>query len=197
MEVICVTMKTEGEQVYPGTQELLNYGLDNFIKVSIADDQERYEKLLSDKNYKVSDTDGSDTYIVIPKGNNFSDLDVDLDDKENLNTVTLNYFLEDHFVGKAVFPLEDISVEINPEQETVQNQVDETAKKNTDNSGIKITIFWIMICVLIAGIGVGIRIIYVTRKRKLRRSVIGRIEIKNDRIDIFCLYHRRYNNNCR
>lgn len=169
MKVICVTMKTEGEQVYPDTQKLLNYGLDNFIKASVAGDRERYEKLLSEHNYKVSDIDGGNAFIVIPNGTHFSDLAVDLNDKENPDTVTLNYFLEDHFVGKADFSLEEISVEINPAEEIVQNQVDEAVEKNSNHTKIKTIIFGIIIFALIVGIGIVIRIIYVAQKRKLKR----------------------------
>ena len=164
MEVICVMMNTEGKQVYLDTQELLNYGLDNFKKVSIADDRERYEKLLNEKNYKVSDTDSSDAYMVIPKEINFSDLVLDLDASENHDTVSINYFFEDHFVGKAEFPL----AEMGSAQETAQNQED-GAEKNTDNSKIKIIIISIIICVLIVGIGVVIKILFTVRKRKLKR----------------------------
>lgn len=168
MEVICVMMNTEGEQVYLDTQELLNYGLDNFKKVSISDDRERYEKLLNEKNYKVSDTDSSDAYIVLPKGINFSDLVLDLDASENHDTVSINYFFENHFVGKAEFPLADISAEMSSAQETAQNQED-GAEKNTDNSKIKIIIISIIICVLIVGIGVAIKILFTVQKRKLKR----------------------------
>ena len=164
MEVICVMMNTEGKQVYLDTQELLNYGLDNFKKVSIADDRERYEKLLNEKNYKVSDTDSSDAYMVIPKEINFSDLVLNLDASENHDTVSINYFFEDHFVGKAEFPL----AEMSSAQETAQNQED-GAEKNTDNSKIKIIIISIIICVLIVGIGVVIKILFTVRKRKLKR----------------------------
>ena len=42
MDLICVTMKTDGTQVYIDTAALLDYGFNNFQKINISDNEQNY-----------------------------------------------------------------------------------------------------------------------------------------------------------
>ena len=110
MELICVTMKTEGRQVYVDTASLLDFGFDQFQKINIAQNESVYSQpavyqessLIKDNSMLHVSPDG---YVIIPNHASFSDLTEELvygPGKYKESSVgLLNFRYGDRLVGSA------------------------------------------------------------------------------------------------
>ena len=82
MELICVTMKTEGRQVYVDTATLFDFCFDNFKKVDIGSSGTEGEEIevsvkegdSPEKTEKIPFRISEDGYVVLPSQAEFSDL---------------------------------------------------------------------------------------------------------------------------
>lgn len=95
MELVCVVLRTYGRNIYPDTTALFEYGFENFKKVSV----EELEKS-EDVGEILTDQDGG--YVVLPKGVDFTDLEMEfIPDDANNGQATLRYTYKDMPVGSA------------------------------------------------------------------------------------------------
>lgn len=116
MELICVTMKTEGKQVYLDTASLLDFGFEHFKQVPVEGNESRYTSVPSstvpsspvgDKTPLVSLN--TDCYVILPNDAEFSDLESTLSygpNTEGSPTIgNLQYTYAGHPVGAACLDL--------------------------------------------------------------------------------------------
>ncbi|MDY5845451.1 MAG: D-alanyl-D-alanine carboxypeptidase family protein [Bariatricus sp.] len=158
--LICVVLRTHGRNVYTDTEALLNYGFDNFEKVSIK------EKEISEDIKSVDD----DAYVVLPSGVEFSDLEKEIvQDTVDKKTGKVYYTYDGHMVGSSVITLSDKYIEANSPEEVVSDEKE--VKKET---GIWKLIL-IGIAVFIAVIVVLFILLYIAAlRRKKKREAMRR-----------------------
>lgn len=133
MVIICVVMQAEGEDIYQDTLKLLNYSLDGFSKEKVSVDKSYFEEMLKKEdpifeNCFISKFDIDDLYVIIPKGLNSSDLDVEIDYEET-EMVTARYFYGDYLAGQIDFAVEGVQ----PESESQENTVQELSSEDNEN----------------------------------------------------------------
>lgn len=126
MELICVTMKTEGRQVYVDTASLFDFCFDNFKKVDIGTSEAGEIKVpvkAADGTEKVETVPvqvAQDGYVIIPSQVNFSDLKPMLllaAAEENADTGVLEYTYGTREVGQASITLPDfLRTKAEPEE---------------------------------------------------------------------------------
>ena len=175
MVIICVVMQDQGEYVYQDTLELLNYSLDGYSKVKINEDKTYFEEMLKKENQMfencfISKFDADNLYVIMPKELDVSDLNIKFD-YGGAETVTAQYFYEDHLVGQVDFIVEGIK----SESDSLENAVREplSGKKESKRSlfNWKYIILAIIVGVLVAGVFIKISIEKyrsINRKKKLR-----------------------------
>lgn len=156
MVIICVVMKDQKEYLYQDTLELLNFGLDHFSKETIHADKAYFEEMLKKENpifenCSISKFDVDDIYVVIPKGVNVSDLNL-IFDYEEAETVTAQYFYEDHLVGQIGFAVEGIQSESDSTDEPVKEPLSEETKSKGSHFEWKYMIFVVIAGVLVVGV---------------------------------------------
>lgn len=155
MVIICVVMQEQGEYVYQDTLELLNYGLDNFSKVKISEDKAYFEEMLKKENpifenSFISKLDVDNSYIVIPKEADVSDLNIKFDYGE-AETVTAQYFYEDHLVGQVDFTVDGIQTESDSLKDTAEEPLSEEKEDKESSLNWKHIIFAIIVGITIMG----------------------------------------------
>lgn len=176
MVIICVVMQDQGEYVYQDTLELLNYGLDNFSRVKINEDKAYFEEMLKKENpifenSFISKFDVDNSYVIIPKEADVSDLNIKFDYGE-AETVTAQYFYEDHLVGQIDFIVEDIQVESDSPENTIKEPLSEEKESKGSLFNWKYTIFVIIVGVFVVGVILKILIQkYPGRKNKRGRRL--------------------------
>lgn len=90
--LVCVVLKTHGQNVYKDSLALLDYGFSNFKNVSIAENE------TSEDIESVEDG----AYVVLPDGVKFSDLKMEIvPSKEDGKSARIVYTYEDNPVGEA------------------------------------------------------------------------------------------------
>lgn len=156
MAIICVVMEDRGEYIYPDTLELLNYGLDCFSKEKISEDKAFFEEILKKENpifenCSISKFDVDDSYVVIPKGLHISDLNIILDYGE-AETVTAQYFCEDHPVGQISFTADGIRAENG----SPEPPADEPLSGKKERKGSFFIWKYIVFAIMAGAFGVGI-----------------------------------------
>ncbi len=107
--LVCVLLQTFSGYAYPDTEELFEYGFNNFTKTPVAgsEQSEDFEEILPE-----DDEEGTG-YVMLPAGVEFSDLDVVIirDDGIGSREATLQYMYEDQQVGTARAVLSDAYLE--------------------------------------------------------------------------------------
>lgn len=159
MVIICVVMQEQGEYVYQDTLELLNYTLDNFSKVKISEDKAYFEEMLKKENpifenSHISKFDVDNSYIVIPKEADVSNLNIKFDYGE-AETVTAQYFYEDHLVGQVDFAVDAIQTESDRIKDTAWEPLSEEKEEKADKESSlnwKHIIFAIIVGITIMGV---------------------------------------------
>ena len=92
MKLVCVALKTYAGHVYTDTMALLDYGFDNFRKVSIKENEDS----------KDIEEIPEDAYVVLPKDVKFKSLDLEIAPHNNqTNQATITYTYKDMPVGSA------------------------------------------------------------------------------------------------
>lgn len=136
--------------------ELLNYALDNFSKVKISEDKAYFEEMLKKENpifenSFISKFDVDNSYVIIPKEADVSDLNIKLDYGE-AETVTAQYFHEDHLVGQVDFTVSVIQSESNSLEDTVEELPSEKKENEGSSFEQKYIIFAIIVGISIEGV---------------------------------------------
>lgn len=154
MIIICVVMQDQGEYIYRDTLELLNYSLDGFSKEKISEDKAFFEEMLKKENpnfenYFISKFDVNNSYIIIPKGLNISDLNIKFDYGE-AKTVTAQYFYENHLVGQISFIVDGIQSESDSAENPVKEPLSEKKESKGSLFNWKYIIFAIIVGALVA-----------------------------------------------
>ena len=155
MVIICVVMQDQGEYIYQDTLELLNYGLDGFSKEEISGDKAFFEVMLKKENpnfenCSISKFDVDSAYVIIPKGLNISDLNIKFDYGE-AETVTAQYFYENHLVGQISFMADGIHTESDSPENPVKEPLPDE-KENGGHFNWKYIIFAIIVGTLVVGV---------------------------------------------
>lgn len=127
LKLVCVVLRTHGKNIYPDTTNLFNYAFDNFQKIAIKD-QETSE----DISENLEDASGENCgYVVVPKGVEFSDLDMEMKvDKENNDEAVLTYTYEGSLVGSA---RAKVSEKYKKEHTANIKKQEKNSDKNSDN----------------------------------------------------------------
>lgn len=127
LKLVCVVLRTHGKNIYPDTTNLFNYAFDNFQKIAIKD-QETSE----DISEILEDASGENCgYVVVPKGVEFSDLDMEMKvDKENNDEAVLTYTYEGSLVGSA---RAKVSEKYKKEHTANIKKQEKNSDKNSDN----------------------------------------------------------------
>ena len=151
--LVCVTMKSWAEHVYDDTRNLLEYGFQNFEKVSILEEYLPKEVESIEEN----------AYVMLPAGIVLQDLESTVvQDLNEAHMGTLTYTYEGQEVGTAYITL-DVLLEEEQIEGTAMGEDETTSKRSRTN------VIWII------GIIVGIlilfmmRIIWVVRKKREKR----------------------------
>ena len=112
MRLICVIMREEAPDQFLDTQKLFDYGFNQFQKMNVANNEQKY--MLDSATFFHTNLDiiGSSKpilsinpngYIVIPKSMDFSEADVQIaySDRNTEEVAWLTYSVDGHFVGKT------------------------------------------------------------------------------------------------
>lgn len=165
--LICVVLRTHGRNVYSDTEALLNYGFDNFQKVSIKE-REKSEDIKSiDEN----------AYVLLPSGVEFESLEMKLIPDSNDKTAGIvEYTYDGHLVGTASVQFSDVYLEKNePEMKP-----EEKKEEQKENSVWK-CIIWIVAGIVILGTIFFLFLLAVAVKRKKKREAQRRRRIARKR----------------
>lgn len=175
MVIICVVMKDQEEYVYPDTLELLNYGLDCISKEKISEDKAFFEEMLKKENPRfencfISRFDVDHSYVFIPKGLNISDLDIKFDYGE-AETVTAQYFYENHLVGQISF----IAEGVKSESDSLENAVREPLSEKKESKRRLFNWKWIIFAIIagVLAVGVFIKVSLEKYRSKNRKNKLG------------------------
>lgn len=166
-QLVCVVLRTYGQNVYPDTKNLFEYGFNNFTKAAV-DGQETSEdiaEILPEEN---------GGYVMLPAGAEFSDLDMELvRDEANPQEAILTYSYEGNFVGTARGRLSETYLK---KKAAKVEKVEKKEKKKEDGGksreeirdGIILAGAVVLLVVLVAAF---LRlVIRQRRKRKMRRK---------------------------
>lgn len=121
MQLVAVVLHTYGKNVYPDTKKMLKYAFKNFEKLPIAGNETSADvaEILPMEAEETVDADGSDesaeSYVVVPKGTAFSDLQMTLEPSEDgaSGEAVLSYTYGGQMVGRARARLSDAYLEAN------------------------------------------------------------------------------------
>lgn len=89
--LLCVTMKTRGEDTYKDTKKILNYGFKYFQNLSISENE----------TADIFDKICEGTCVTIPADASFRDLEYTTD-RQSDNTIQLQYHYHDYDVGNGI-----------------------------------------------------------------------------------------------
>lgn len=163
MQLVCVALKTYAGHVYTDTMALLDYGFENFKKVSIKENEDS----------KDIEEIPEDAYVVLPKDVKFENLDREISLHDNqTNQATVTYSYKDIPVGSAEVTMSSFyknsdvtftEAKSEPEEQTVQEPEKAKLSKNQMLvvAAIAVAAFGILI--------IAVRSIIIKSRRKRRR----------------------------
>ncbi len=166
MQLVCVVLKTHGINVYPDTRNLLEYGFQNFRKVSVAEEEtsKNVEEILPAEEDAESGSDPEDSYVLLPKDASFDDLVREiLPDGGGSREATIRYTYEDQPVGEARAVLSDRYFEehgAKVQDVSGEKKKEQPAEEKMNVSGVVLAALAVLLVILIYAL------IRVTRKRK-------------------------------
>lgn len=189
MELICVTMKTEGRQVYLDTAALFDFGFENFKKVKVSGNETEFEKIPVSfpetdgmkNSAQVSVKIGEDCCVVLPKQAGFSALKKELSyetaEPDSSELAKINYSYGGHFVGSAVLKaagnnwFNELKQEINNSQMPEDTVSDNRSGKDSEKGRLSMPVRVAFIVLLLAAAGAGALTYYrnLQRERRKRR----------------------------
>lgn len=116
LRLVCVVFKTYGGHVYSDTRALLEYGFQNFQKVSVLENE-------ADKRVK---NIPEDAYVCLPEGITFEMLDKEIEKIDGSSEAKITYLYQDMPVGTVTAEVEDVFA---------SNQTVRVAAKTSEESG--------------------------------------------------------------
>lgn len=121
LKLVCVVLKTHGKNIYPDTQQLLDYGFGNFEKVNIEENETSAD---------IQSMEG-ESYVVLPSHVKFEDLDkVFVPDVKDGPSGVMNYTYEGNPVGSAkVTVSQEYLTKISAEEEEKKKEQKSEEKK--------------------------------------------------------------------
>lgn len=159
LQLVCVVLRTRGGLAYTDTAALLDYGFENFQKLSL----------------KLQETSGDiaeipeDAYIVLPKGASFADAKRTITQKKDgEKAATLEYTYKDTTVGKTDVTLSDAY--LKKQSDEAEKKAEETVAKDKKQNG---TALWmkVLLGLLAFIIAAGtILYAYLLREKERRRQ---------------------------
>lgn len=190
MELICVTMKTEGKQVYKDTAALFDFGFEQFRKLDISSNLPETveidvysDAVVSEDGIAVAEDTGlsaetklqipiqlqNSGYVVVPTGTEFGELKKELH-YDILNCgegsdCLLRFSCENRTVGevKAVLPTELAVVEAEEEAIAADAEVQEVTEEKTEEKNGTFRWWFIPIGILAAVLVLGTGFLIVRR----------------------------------
>lgn len=188
MELICVTMKTEGRQVYKDTASLFDFGFENFKKINISQNETEFKKIPvfaaagENTGEEVAARIEEGCCVVVPKQAKFSNLKKELSygtgEVKASRLAEIHYSYGGHFVGSAVLKAADAGWKMNWSKTAGSNQPQEaslsenSAKKGASSKGGSV-FFWVIAGILLlAALGFAALVYYryLQIERKKRRA---------------------------
>ena len=178
MNLICVVMFSDSENVYKDTRALFEYGFNNFKKVSVNGNEKRFGQ--SDDGYFVSRSNmfnqsGSllelgDDYVTIPKDASLSQIEYRLSydkrDGQDENVIAgISYFMGEHYLGETTLKLSDNV----PDDSKIGSYKTEQVNQVSVKEELPINIWWIVGAVITVLIIVFM--LYYLRKTKAKRKL--------------------------
>lgn len=191
--LICVFMNTTDEEVYNDTRNLFEWGFNYFEKVSIADNEVRFNQDKRDFFVKMQDvfinagsliSIGKGDYVMLPKGADMNELRYEMeyaDDTSKGEIARIKYYFENRYMGST-------SLSIGQNQEETGSVSPVRNDGNTDGTKIAnipiniwlVVLFAILVTVLI------VYAVYMVKTREKRRR-------KRERRKVFKESKQRFN----
>lgn len=162
MKLICVVLRTHGNNMYQDTRNLFDYVYSNFHKIVIADyeDSEDVEEIVADEN---------SGYVVLPDGIAFEDLEMTIIPDDGIGRdATLEYRYEDNLLGMARATVSQTYIDKHSAQVKSVEKDNETDIKDSDTEKIK-KIILICACVLLIILIAAFINLLIRRKRRCRK----------------------------
>lgn len=157
MKLVCVVLRTRGEQAYTDTAALFDYGFDNFQKLSLKM-QETSEDFAEIPE---------DAYVVLPKDVSFEDVEKKVTQEEKgKEAAAVEYFYKDALVGKADVSLSEAYLMRQKEADDKEAQAAAAKEKK---SGMPL---WVKIVIGILGAAVALMAalyVYLLKEKERRR----------------------------
>lgn len=142
----------------------------------ISEDKAYFEEMMKKENpifenSFISKFDADNSYVIIPKGLDVSDLNIKFD-YGGAETVTAQYFYEDHLVGQVDFTVEGIQSESDSLGNVVREPLSQKKESKRSLFNWKYIIFAIIVGVLVAV--VFIKVALEKYRSKNRKNRLGR-----------------------
>lgn len=160
LKLISVNLKTHGTNVYPDTENLLNYGFDNFEHIDVSG----LEKSRDIGSYL------GNSLVTVPKGISFNDLDMTLEENGDQKTATAIYTYKGTLVGKTEVELSEEYIAANYPEVVEQNEDIKEENNSIKLSFQKIAITILKVIIAIIVILVIIVIFLIIRKKRIMRE---------------------------
>ena len=160
-KLICIALKTHGTNVYDDTENLLNYGFDNFEQLDVA-------------SLETSEDIGSfvsGSKVTVPKGVTFSDLKMELTkNSNNPENGTVVYTYNGQTVGTFEVTYSQSYIDLHMTKADVSGK-SQSSSTTTMASKLKTIVKYIIIavCAIIAILFI-IVIALIIRKKKIQRE---------------------------
>ncbi|MGN0483400.1 MAG: D-alanyl-D-alanine carboxypeptidase family protein [Lachnospiraceae bacterium] len=123
MQLVCVVLRTHGQNIYPDTTNLLNYAFKNFKKVEV-------NELEQSENVEEIHGNAGSGYVVIPKKAEFTDLEMEISpDGVGSDEATLAYTYHGTNVG-------DVRARLTEEYLRANSLIEEEESADSDKEGL-------------------------------------------------------------
>lgn len=170
LKLICVVLKTHGKNIYPDTQQLLDYGFGNFGKVNIEENETSGD---------IQIVDGK-SYVVLPSHVKFEDLEKEFvpDEKDGASGV-MNYTYEGNPVGSAKVTVsqeyltksgEKESKEKEPEKKDEKREKEITKETEEEPAVKKVIIAGALLLIVILTLSIAYTALRKKRMKKKKRK---------------------------
>lgn len=154
MQIVNVSLRSHNQQLYQDTIKLLDYAQANFEKVTVSDNE---------KIKEVTDIP-ADSYVVVPKGVTFDQLEVTVERTADTAGV-LHYTYEGNPVGNIEVAMQSMQPETSKQEKTPEKKTGFASWKLWK----KILVIAVAVIVLAVVVLLGIRIYLIEKRKRERR----------------------------
>lgn len=158
-KLICIALKTHGTNVYDDTENLLNYGFDNFEHLDVAS-KEKSEDIGS-----FVDAD----FVTVPKGVSFDDLKMELRE-DNSESGTAVYTYQGRTVGELKVTYSKSYIDAHTTKVGVSEKRKTGSISDTASMLKKIVKYAVIAVCIIIAILVILLVALVIRKKRIQRE---------------------------